>query len=74
MNEQCQCPKCRRQWDINTEQHACIDMFGECIHCRFVPCGKGSGSGTNADLDAIQEKRRQMLGLPRAVAGNGGGE
>lgn len=56
-----QCFCCGNQWDKNTEQHACIELFGECISCRFVPNSKGSRSGTNADIDAIQQKRRDMI-------------
>ena len=59
-----QCPCCGLRWDENCEQHACIVLFGECIPCRFSPSGLGTKSGTQADIDAIQAKRRQMLGLP----------
>jgi len=56
-----QCPCCGLQWDKNTEQHACIELFGECIPCRFVPNSKGTRSGSNADIDAIQERQRDMI-------------
>lgn len=58
-----QCPCCRMQWDEKTEQHASIELFGECIVCRFMPDGKGTGSGSQADIDAIQARWRKMLGL-----------
>lgn len=62
-----QCSCCGLQWEENCEQHTCIILFGECISCRFSPSGLGTKSGTQAELDAIQAKRRQMLGLPPNV-------
>lgn len=29
------CPKCDREWDKETEQAICIDVFGTCIVCRY---------------------------------------
>lgn len=54
------CPCCERQYAKLTEQHACIDLFGECIPCRFVPGTKGSGSGIPMDISQIQHKKTNM--------------
>ena len=55
------CPKCQREWkgQAPCDQTVCIEMFGECIPCRFLPTThpnntRGSGSGTDADLKAIE--------------------
>ncbi len=58
-----QCLCCGNQWDKYTEQHACIELFGECISCRFVPNSRGSGAGTNAEIDAIQQRQREMVAV-----------
>lgn len=55
------CPSCGLQWDKLTEQHACIESFGECIVCRFMPSGRGTHSGTSDELSTIQRKQREML-------------
>lgn len=51
------CPKCHRQWDTGSQQAKCIDMFGECVVCRFVPPGEinpyGSGAGSEDDFNAL---------------------
>jgi len=51
------CPKCSREWQEPCEQTNCIERFGECIPCRFLPVGEnnpyGSGVGTKDELDAL---------------------
>lgn len=59
--EVCRCRHCGREWELNCEQHACIELFDECIPCRFTPAGKGSRAGTQADLDLITQKRAELL-------------
>ena len=53
-----QCPKCNKIWPADCEQTLCIERHGECIGCRFVPAGEnnqfGSGSGTEAEFDALR--------------------
>jgi len=67
---QVECPCCRKKWDETSEQHASILLFGECFVCRFMPDSRGSRSGTQDDIDAIQAKRRKLLGLPPKRRGN----
>lgn len=54
------CPVCPRSWDDNSEQAVCIEMFNECIVCRFGVKGPGSHSGIQEELDKIsaEAKRR----------------
>ena len=56
MNISC-CPKCARTWEGPCEQSVCIDLFGECIPCRFLPIGDknkyGSGNGTEEELNIV---------------------
>ena len=56
-NDQVACPKCGREWEAPCEQSVCIEMFGECIPCRFIPIGDinkvGSGLGTDEEVEAI---------------------
>lgn len=52
------CPKCERQYPVPCEQTICIERYGECIPCRFIPVGgeinkHGSGEGTTEELNAI---------------------
>lgn len=53
------CPVCGRTWPHPSEQGRCVELFGECVVCRFVPVGvgpniRGSGAGTPEDLAALQ--------------------
>jgi hypothetical protein len=64
VGRQVECPCCGRKWDETSEQNASILLFGECIVCRFMPDSMGSRAGTQDDIDAIQAKRRKLLGLP----------
>ena len=48
-----ECPVCGRVWPHPSEQGRCVELFGECVVCRFVPAGQppnkyGSGAGTDA--------------------------
>ena len=52
------CPCCGLKWDDDTEQAACIELYCECIACRFSPSGKGSRSGSMEDLDCIHARAR----------------
>jgi hypothetical protein len=55
------CPHCRQSWKRHCDQHASIELFGECIPCRFMPDGKGTREGTQDDIAAIQAKRQQWV-------------
>jgi hypothetical protein len=55
------CPCCGSEWETDCEQHVCIQLFGECIACRFLPAGKGSRSGSLADMDRITARRRELI-------------
>jgi hypothetical protein len=61
MSEKHPCPSCGLQWEATCEQHVSIQLFGECIVCRFLPAGKGSRSGTLADMDRIVARRRELI-------------
>lgn len=52
----CACPTCRFDHGGDCEQQVCIDLYGECFTCRFVPHGTGSGSGTPDEFVAIQDE------------------
>lgn len=61
------CPKCARLWDEPTcEQAISIELFGECIPCRFLNPGMnnlyGSGEGSKSDLDLITKTRLERNG------------
>lgn len=54
------CPKCARTWeDLACQQALSIELFGECIVCRFVPIGTinkyGSASGTEEELERLSK-------------------
>lgn len=55
--EKVECQKCGRSWEKPCDQTRCIERFGECIVCRFVPRGQqnphGSGSGTDEEFSAL---------------------
>jgi hypothetical protein len=40
------CPKCKTEWFADTEQGACLILFGECLCCRR--------------FDVIEEEIRQI--------------
>lgn len=54
-----ECPRCKRKWIVPCEQSKCIELYKECMCCRFIPHGKinllGSASGTEDELKAITE-------------------
>jgi hypothetical protein len=64
-----QCPYCAQAWERNSEQHACIELFGECICCRFLPDGKGTRSPIPGDIHRIQLKRRSMIAAHEQAEG-----
>lgn len=63
------CPVCSRTWPHPSEQGRCVELFGECIVCRFIPAGvginsRGSGAGTPEDLAALQTPNASIKGAP----------
>jgi hypothetical protein len=54
-----ECTICGREWPEGSEQAICVELFGECIVCRFA-IGKryreGSKAGTDADLEKITDE------------------
>jgi hypothetical protein len=47
------CKKCTRLWQVDSEQAISIEMFDECIVCKFTPRGEGLNDGTKEQLDKI---------------------
>lgn len=45
------CPNCSRDWVWQSEQAVCIDLYEECIVCRFTE--SGSCVGTYKELQEI---------------------
>jgi hypothetical protein len=57
------CHCCSNYFEPDSEQAICVELFGECIFCRFSPNSKGSKSGTQAELSEIvvkQEVKRRF--------------
>lgn len=54
------CPICDARHDRETDQGISVMLFGECVSCRFLPHGCGSGAGTEHDLEAIDRRRTEM--------------
>lgn len=74
---QVKCPCCERLWPEGCEQAISIDLFNECVVCKFTPSGKGSNDGTQEELDIVSEKASKfnLDGLvfnpnPTPTAGN----
>lgn len=65
------CPCCRHAFQPDSEQAICVELFGECIFCRFSPNSKGSKSGTQAELSEIvvkqEVKRRFKNQQPKVI-------
>lgn len=51
-----ECPSCCFDPGGDYAQQVCIDLFGECLTCRFMPHGCGSGSGTPDEFVAIDRE------------------
>ena len=67
------CPVCGRTWPHPSEQGRCVELFGECIVCRFVPLGTapnwlGSGSGTDEEFVTLSTPNAELTG--RALGGS----
>lgn len=56
--EQVSCPKCGRSWTPPCEQTSCLELFGECIPCRFT----NGGIGTESDFNSVVEHARAATG------------
>jgi len=54
MDDKRLCPKCRREWQYDSEQGRSIKLYGECVVCKFTPQGEGSNNGTKEELEAVQ--------------------
>lgn len=58
------CPKCANTWEGECDQSRCIELYGECIQCRFVPVGEinkyGSGSGTKEEFDNLNKEIKNV--------------
>ncbi len=71
MTQEIKCPCCCHYFEQDTEQAICVEVFGECIFCRFSPNSKGSKSGTQAELSEIvvkkEVKRRFKNQQPKTI-------
>jgi len=54
MSDDRACPKCTRSWPVPCEQTCCIDLYGECMVCRF-------GIGGTGTADEVAEVMRANL-------------
>jgi hypothetical protein len=52
------CPKCSREWDEDSEQAICIELYSVCYGCKFGP----DGDGTKADNLRMMEMREYRTG------------
>jgi len=55
------CPVCSLEWDDpNCEQAICIELYDECIPCRFSPSHPhGSNTDDQEGMDAIMKVWRE---------------
>ena len=53
---QIKCPTCLRRWPVDCEQAICVEMYGECVVCKFTPQGKGLNDGTPEQLNEIKHE------------------
>lgn len=71
MTEEIKCPCCCNVLTPDSEQAICVELFGECIFCRFSPNSKGSKSGTQTELSEIvikqQANRRFRNQQPKTI-------
>lgn len=56
MDELLECDFCERKWPMDSEQAISIEMFGQCIVCKFTPIGRGSNDGTNEQLQNVSDE------------------
>ena len=64
MKENIECPKCFRCWPVDCEQAISVEMYGECVVCKFTPQGKGSNDGTPEQLHEVRhESELRRMGL-----------
>ena len=48
------CPKCKREWAPETEQAISVELYSECMVCRFIPKSPTTREkGTAAELEEI---------------------
>ena len=53
---------------LDVKQAISIDLFNECVVCKFTPGGKGSNDGTKEDLEALRDRRKErdvVFGMSR---------
>lgn len=62
------CEVCQSVWEIDSEQAISVEMFDECVCCKFVPTlgTVGSGNGTGEELGRVstERERRWLLVNP----------
>lgn len=54
------CPECDREWPKSSEQGVSINLYDECVVCKFTPLGKGSNNGTNEEFEAVIVKALEL--------------
>lgn len=84
MKDKIRCETCKRLWQVDSEQAISIEMFDECIVCKFTPLGEGLNDGTKEQFDKItsehnkrantinelQAHNRRLKALERGVIDN----
>ena len=65
-----ECRVCEHIWEKDSEQAISVEMFNECVCCRFVKGdGIGSNSGTSEELGRVstERERRWLLHNPVVI-------
>jgi len=52
-----QCKNCGRSWDWDTEQAACIEVYGKCIVC----CAEAEHVGYVWSIRKVLEKQKEII-------------
>jgi len=52
-----QCKRCGRYWGLETEQYACIEVYGKCIVC----CVENEKDGFAWSIKKVLEKQNEIL-------------
>ena len=63
------CPTCARQWQKTSEQGVSIELYDQCVVCKFTPQGNGSNDGSRKELDLVASESLRR----RAVKEQGDG-
>ena len=54
------CPECGREWDDESEQAACIRLYGQCVVC-VVQKVKDGHTAIIFDLDSVMLERKRYI-------------